>query len=193
MNGWSDFKLKSSTEVGPYEVQLFPLIQLQILDPLEGLSVHDIQMSIRNATGTKPSLFVPEISFEILAKQQILKLREPGMLMLMTMLVLVLLMIMMLLLMMKLTLMMELLLPVVFQHLVFPRLFYLILERNCFFQQIVLTKVFFIISTILTLPFLLHFPHKSAMRCVEQVYEELERLMVFCVSHVSVGFSDGLC
>ena len=45
--------------------------KLKELDPFEGLSDEDIRTAIRNATGPRPSLFVPEASFEILAKRQI--------------------------------------------------------------------------------------------------------------------------
>lgn len=40
------------------------------------LSNHDIRTAIRNSTGPRPSLFVPEIAFDLLIKPQI-KLLEP--------------------------------------------------------------------------------------------------------------------
>ena len=51
---------------------------LQNMDALQGLSTKDILTAIRNATGPRPSLFVPEISFELLVKRQIKKLEEPA-------------------------------------------------------------------------------------------------------------------
>ena len=39
----------------------------------------DILTAIRNATGPKPALFVPEVSFELLVKRQIRRLEEPSM------------------------------------------------------------------------------------------------------------------
>jgi hypothetical protein len=37
-----------------------------------------LQRTIRNTTGTRPSLFIPEASFELLVKKQIRRLLEPG-------------------------------------------------------------------------------------------------------------------
>ncbi|XP_072289028.1 dynamin-1-like protein isoform X2 [Eucyclogobius newberryi] len=51
---------------------------LQSIDPLGGLSELDILTAIRNATGPRPALFVPEISFELLVKRQIKRLEEPS-------------------------------------------------------------------------------------------------------------------
>jgi len=51
---------------------------LQSVDPLGGLNARDILTAIRNATGTRPALFVPEISFELLVKRQIRRLEEPS-------------------------------------------------------------------------------------------------------------------
>lgn len=48
-------------------------------DPLTGLSDREIRVAIRNCTGPRSSLFVPEIAFEILVKKQIEKLEEPSM------------------------------------------------------------------------------------------------------------------
>ncbi len=39
----------------------------------------DILTAIRNATGPRPALFVPEVSFELLVKRQIRRLEEPSM------------------------------------------------------------------------------------------------------------------
>jgi dynamin 1-like protein len=52
--------------------------QLSVINPVEYLSVQDIRTAIRNATGTRQTLFVPEVSFELLAKQQIARLEEPA-------------------------------------------------------------------------------------------------------------------
>ncbi|XP_049617287.1 dynamin-1-like protein isoform X2 [Syngnathus scovelli] len=51
---------------------------LECVDPLGGLSTIDILTAIRNATGPRPSLFVPEISFELLVKKQVKRLEEPS-------------------------------------------------------------------------------------------------------------------
>lgn len=73
------------------------------IGPLDGLRLEDIQVrhmcyshciddlasygscpfvsrqkTIRNTTGTRPSLFIPEASFELLVKKQIRRLLEPG-------------------------------------------------------------------------------------------------------------------
>ena len=39
------------------------------VDPFDALSDSDIKTAIRNASGLKPNLFVPEVAFEILCKQ----------------------------------------------------------------------------------------------------------------------------
>ncbi|CAG0883365.1 unnamed protein product [Cyprideis torosa] len=51
---------------------------LSSLHPLSGLTSMDILTAIRNATGTRPALFVPEVSFELLVKRQIRRLEEPS-------------------------------------------------------------------------------------------------------------------
>ncbi|KAI5094728.1 dynamin-1-like protein isoform X2, partial [Silurus meridionalis] len=51
---------------------------LQSIDPLAGLTELDILTAIRNATGPRPALFVPEVSFELLVKKQIKRLEEPS-------------------------------------------------------------------------------------------------------------------
>ncbi|XP_025107859.1 dynamin-1-like protein [Pomacea canaliculata] len=51
---------------------------LESIDPLGGLSTRDVLTAIRNATGPRPSLFVPEVSFELLVKRQIRRLEEPS-------------------------------------------------------------------------------------------------------------------
>lgn len=38
----------------------------------------DILTAIRNATGPRPALFVPEVSFELLVKRQIRRIEEPS-------------------------------------------------------------------------------------------------------------------
>lgn len=49
---------------------------LASINPVQNLTVHDIRTAIRNSTGPRPSLFVPEAAFELLIKPQI-KLLEP--------------------------------------------------------------------------------------------------------------------
>ncbi|XP_019898491.2 dynamin-1-like protein isoform X3 [Esox lucius] len=51
---------------------------LESVDPLGGLNTIDILTAIRNATGPRPSLFVPEVSFELLVKRQVKRLEEPS-------------------------------------------------------------------------------------------------------------------
>ncbi|XP_077418291.1 dynamin-1-like protein isoform X1 [Vanacampus margaritifer] len=51
---------------------------LQSIDPLGGLTELNILTAIRNATGPRPALFVPEVSFELLVKRQIKRLEEPS-------------------------------------------------------------------------------------------------------------------
>ncbi|OWF42330.1 dynamin-1-like protein [Mizuhopecten yessoensis] len=51
---------------------------LESVDPLVGLTTMDVLTAIRNATGTRPALFVPEVSFELLVKRQIRRLEDPS-------------------------------------------------------------------------------------------------------------------
>uniref|UniRef100_A0A674EH90 Dynamin-1-like protein n=1 Tax=Salmo trutta TaxID=8032 RepID=A0A674EH90_SALTR len=51
---------------------------LESVDALGGLNTIDILTAIRNATGPRPSLFVPEVSFELLVKKQMKRLEEPS-------------------------------------------------------------------------------------------------------------------
>ncbi len=51
---------------------------LKQLSPFEGLDDEDIRTAIANANGPRPSLFVPEIAFDLLVKKQIEKLLQPG-------------------------------------------------------------------------------------------------------------------
>lgn len=51
---------------------------LMAVEPFDGLSDDEIRTTIANANGTRPSLFVPEISFDILVRRQISRLEQPG-------------------------------------------------------------------------------------------------------------------
>uniref|UniRef100_A0A6U4D9N5 Dynamin-type G domain-containing protein n=1 Tax=Phaeomonas parva TaxID=124430 RepID=A0A6U4D9N5_9STRA len=51
---------------------------LQSFDPFDGLPDDQIRTVIANAHGTRQSLFVPEISFDLLVKRQIARLEQPG-------------------------------------------------------------------------------------------------------------------
>lgn len=51
---------------------------LNRIDPLGGLNTLDILTAIRNSTGPRPALFVPEVAFELLVKRQIRRLEEPS-------------------------------------------------------------------------------------------------------------------
>ncbi|CAB9512103.1 Dynamin-1-like protein [Seminavis robusta] len=46
--------------------------------PFDGLSDEEIRTTICNAHGTRPALFVPEVSFDILIRRQIARLEQPG-------------------------------------------------------------------------------------------------------------------
>ena len=48
------------------------------VDPFDALTDSDIQTAIRNSGALKPNLFVPEVAFEILSKQQIKRLESPS-------------------------------------------------------------------------------------------------------------------
>jgi dynamin 1-like protein len=51
---------------------------LDSLDPTANLSPNDIRTAIRNSTGPRPSLFVPEVAFDLLVKPQIKLLEAPS-------------------------------------------------------------------------------------------------------------------
>ncbi|KAK3675601.1 Dynamin-related GTPase protein [Recurvomyces mirabilis] len=51
---------------------------LESIDPTHNLSVLDIRTAIRNSTGPRPSLFVPELAFDLLVKPQIKLLEMPS-------------------------------------------------------------------------------------------------------------------
>ncbi|WVQ79024.1 hypothetical protein IAT38_001116 [Cryptococcus sp. DSM 104549] len=51
---------------------------LQGIDPAQNLSLSDIRTAIRNSTGPRPSLFVPEVAFDLLVKPQIKLLEAPS-------------------------------------------------------------------------------------------------------------------
>lgn len=51
---------------------------LKSIDPTTNLTVLDIRTAIRNSTGPRPTLFVPELAFDLLVKPQIKLLLEPS-------------------------------------------------------------------------------------------------------------------
>lgn len=51
---------------------------LESIDSTSGLDSQDIRTAIRNSTGPRPSLFVPEVAFELLVKPQIKLLESPS-------------------------------------------------------------------------------------------------------------------
>ncbi|KAL8791053.1 MAG: hypothetical protein Q9213_000260 [Squamulea squamosa] len=51
---------------------------LETIDPIQNLSTLDIRTAIRNSTGPRPSLFVPELAFDLLVKPQIKLLEIPS-------------------------------------------------------------------------------------------------------------------
>ena len=54
------------------------LLLTQTMNPFDGLSDDDIRTAICNANVTRLSLFVPEISFDLLVRRQITRLEQPG-------------------------------------------------------------------------------------------------------------------
>jgi dynamin 1-like protein len=51
---------------------------LNDVDPFDALSDEDLKTAIRNASSLRPNLFVPEVAFEVLSKQQIQRLESPA-------------------------------------------------------------------------------------------------------------------
>ncbi|QEU62589.1 Dnm1 [Kluyveromyces lactis] len=51
---------------------------LNFINPTSNLSMTDIRTAIRNSTGPRPSLFVPELAFDLLVKPQIRLLLDPS-------------------------------------------------------------------------------------------------------------------
>ena len=51
---------------------------LETIDPAQNLTAYDIRTAIRNSTGPRPSLFVPELAFDLLVKPQIKLLEIPS-------------------------------------------------------------------------------------------------------------------
>ncbi|KAH3899242.1 probable Dynamin-related protein DNM1 [Saccharomycodes ludwigii] len=51
---------------------------LNSIDPTSSLSIREIRTAIRNSTGPRPSLFVPELAFDLLVKPQITLLLDPS-------------------------------------------------------------------------------------------------------------------
>ncbi|CAG58573.1 uncharacterized protein GVI51_D05797 [Nakaseomyces glabratus] len=51
---------------------------LKSIDPTTNLTILDIRTAIRNSTGPRPTLFVPELAFDLLVKPQIKLLLEPS-------------------------------------------------------------------------------------------------------------------
>lgn len=52
--------------------------ELSSINPTHNLSLQDIRTAIRNSTGSRPSLFVPELAFDLLVKPQIKLLEDPS-------------------------------------------------------------------------------------------------------------------
>lgn len=51
---------------------------LESINATANLDNHDIRTAIRNSTGPRPSLFVPEVAFDLLVKPQIKLLEAPS-------------------------------------------------------------------------------------------------------------------
>lgn len=52
--------------------------EIEKIDPFDTLSDDDIRTAIKNSNGLRPSLFIPELAFEVLVKQQITRLQAPA-------------------------------------------------------------------------------------------------------------------
>jgi dynamin 1-like protein len=52
--------------------------EIDKIDPFDSLSDEDIRTAIKNSNGLRPSLFIPEMAFEVLVKQQITRLQSPA-------------------------------------------------------------------------------------------------------------------
>ena len=52
--------------------------EIEKIDPFDFLSDEDIRTAIKNSNGLRPSLFIPEMAFEVLVKQQITRLQAPS-------------------------------------------------------------------------------------------------------------------
>ena len=52
--------------------------EIEKIDPFDVLSDEDIRTAIKNSNGLRPSLFIPEVAFEVLVKQQISRLQGPS-------------------------------------------------------------------------------------------------------------------
>ncbi|EGG23801.1 dynamin like protein [Cavenderia fasciculata] len=48
------------------------------IDPMDGVSLNDIRTTMRNATGPRAAIFIPEVSFELLVKRQVSRLEDPS-------------------------------------------------------------------------------------------------------------------
>lgn len=53
-------------------------LALESIDPTTNLTLSDIRTAIRNSTGPRPSMFVPEVAFDLLVKPQIRLLESPS-------------------------------------------------------------------------------------------------------------------
>lgn len=52
--------------------------KLSLINPMKNLNFDDIKTAIKNSTGSRPSLFVPESAFDLLVKPQINLLEDPS-------------------------------------------------------------------------------------------------------------------
>jgi dynamin 1-like protein len=52
--------------------------EIDKIDPFDILSDDDIRTAIKNSNGLRPSLFIPELAFEVLVKHQITRLQPPS-------------------------------------------------------------------------------------------------------------------
>jgi len=52
--------------------------EIEKIDPFDILSDDDIRTAIKNSNGLRPSLFIPELAFEVLVKHQITRLQSPS-------------------------------------------------------------------------------------------------------------------
>jgi dynamin 1-like protein len=70
-------EFKGGSRLNHIFFQIFT-VTIQNIDPFDALTDDDLKTAIRNASSLKPNLFVPEVAFEVLSKQQISRLEQPS-------------------------------------------------------------------------------------------------------------------
>ena len=70
-------EFKGGSRLNHIFFQIFT-VMIQNIDPFDALTDDYLKTAIRNASSLKPNLFVPEVAFEVLSKQQISRLEQPS-------------------------------------------------------------------------------------------------------------------